>query len=93
MKRREEALHQGWGNVALKERGPGPVSVKDWTLENIEASYRGLIEREGIKGGDIIHPTRLALTGKTVGPSLFELIEILCKEESVETRGGFLRGG
>ena len=57
--------------------------VSDWTLENIEAAYRGLIEREGIKGGAIIHPTRLALTGKTVGPGLFEIIEILGKDESV----------
>jgi glutamyl-tRNA synthetase len=72
------------GVVALMRKGAASLEeVSDWTLENIEAAYRGLIEREGIKGGAIIHPTRLALTGKTVGPGLFEIIEILGKDESV----------
>ncbi len=80
----ERKLFTKVGVASLLKKGALVLSsVEDWTLENIEASYRGLIEREGIKGGDIIHPTRLALSGKTVGPSLFELIEILGKEESV----------
>ena len=31
----------------------------------------------------MIHPTRLALSGKTVGPGLFELMYVLGKDESV----------
>ena len=30
--------------------------------------------------GQFIHPTRLALTGKSVGPGLFELAELLGRE-------------
>lgn len=72
------------GVAPLLVKGAAALSqVTDWTLENVEAAYRGVIEREGIKGGEIIHPTRLALTGKTVGPGLFEIIEILGKDESV----------
>lgn len=72
------------GVAALLRKGAVVLSeVADWTLENVEASYRSLIEREGIKGGDIIHPTRLALSGKTVGPGLFEIIDILGKDEAV----------
>lgn len=80
----ERKLFTKVGVSALLRKGAQALSsVEDWTLENVEAAYRQLIEREGIKGGDIIHPTRLALTGRTVGPSLFELIEILGKETSV----------
>lgn len=80
----EKKLFTKVGVAALLKKGARALSsVEDWTLENIESSYRRLIEQEGIKGGDIIHPTRLALSGKTVGPGLFELIEILGKEASV----------
>ncbi|MGI6667494.1 MAG: glutamate--tRNA ligase [Bacillota bacterium] len=72
------------GVTELLRKGAAALdAVQDWTLENVESSYRQLIAREGIKGGDIIHPTRLALSGKTVGPSLFDIIEILGKTESV----------
>jgi nondiscriminating glutamyl-tRNA synthetase len=56
-------------------------AVDDWNLDSLERAYRDLIEREGIKSGEIIHPTRLALTGRTVGPGLFEIVEILGKSE------------
>lgn len=48
---------------------------------SVEAAYRRLIEEKGIKGGDLIHPTRLALTGRTVGPGLFEIMALLGKEK------------
>ncbi len=51
--------------------------------ENIEAFYRQYAERLGIKAAQIIHPTRLALTGRTVSPGLFEVMEILGREECI----------
>ncbi len=53
--------------------------VDPFTLENTEAAYRRVIEEMGIKGGDLIHPTRLALSGRTVGPGLFDIIAVLGK--------------
>jgi len=80
----EKKLFTRPGVAGLMRKGARALaSVEEWNLENVEAAYRRLIEQEGIKGGDIIHPTRLALSGKTVGPGLFEIIEILGKEESV----------
>ncbi len=35
---------------------------------------------QGISAGEIIHPTRLALTGLGSGPSLFVMMELLGKE-------------
>ncbi len=49
----------------------------------IEESIRGLVKDMGIKAGDVIHPVRVALTGGTVSPGIFEVIEFLGKEKSV----------
>ena len=47
----------------------------------IKAAFETLAAREGRSLGEYVHPTRLALTGKSVGPGLFELAELLGKEE------------
>jgi nondiscriminating glutamyl-tRNA synthetase len=50
----------------------------------IEAACRRIVEQNGMKLGDLIHPARLALTGKTVGPGFYAVVELLGKEESVK---------
>jgi len=52
-------------------------------LGAIEAAVRGAAEALGIKSGAVIHPLRVALTGKTVGPGLFELIEVLGRDRTL----------
>lgn len=50
---------------------------------NIEKVYREYAEELSIKAADLIHPTRLALTGRTVSPGLFEVMEVLGREECI----------
>jgi len=50
----------------------------------IEVACTRIVEQNGIKLGDLIHPARLALTGKTVGPGFYAVVELLGKEESVK---------
>jgi len=38
----------------------------------------------GVEDKAVIHPLRVALTGKTVGPGLFELIEVLGKDRVLD---------
>jgi glutamyl-tRNA synthetase len=40
-------------------------------------------KRLGVKVGAIVHPTRLAVTGSNVGPSLYHLLEVLGKEKVI----------
>ena len=42
-----------------------------------EAAVRALAAERGIHSREVIHPARVALTGKTAGPGLFELMELL----------------
>jgi len=51
-----------------------------FTAQEIESALRRVSERHGIFAGKIIHPVRLAATGLSVGPGLFDLLELLGKE-------------
>jgi glutamyl-tRNA synthetase len=46
----------------------------------IEATLKNTAASLGVKVGRIVHPTRLAVTGSNVGPSLYHLLEVLGKE-------------
>jgi len=48
--------------------------------EPLEKHLRGWCESHGLSAGKLIHPIRLALTGKTVSPGLFELMNVLGRE-------------
>ncbi len=54
-----------------------------WGRETAEAAVRGLAGEQGIHSREIIHPVRVALTGKTAGPGLFELMELLGRQRVV----------
>jgi glutamyl-tRNA synthetase len=41
------------------------------------------METTGLKLGKIAQPVRVALTGKTVSPGIFEIIEVLGKDRSI----------
>jgi glutamyl-tRNA synthetase len=45
----------------------------------IEATLKNTAAKLGVKVGRIVHPTRLAVTGSNVGPSLYHLLEVLEK--------------
>lgn len=52
-------------------------SLAEWTHDGIEDAIRTLSEELNIKPAALIHLTRMAVSGRTVGPSLFELLEVL----------------
>ncbi|MDQ7840710.1 MAG: glutamate--tRNA ligase [bacterium] len=51
---------------------------------SIEIALREVCARAGAEARALVHPARVALTGKTTGPGLFELIEVLGRERAVE---------
>lgn len=57
------------------------ADANPFTAETIKAAYEARAEQDGVTLGAFVHPTRLALTGKSVGPGLFELTELLGIEE------------
>jgi glutamyl-tRNA synthetase len=57
-------------------------ALSPFTKEALEAALRSLAEERGIKPGILIHPTRMALSGATGGPPLFDLVEVMGRDST-----------
>ena len=57
-----------------------PVTFTEAALEQ---TLRSVAETRGLKAGALIHATRLALTGRTVSPGLFEMLRLLGRDEAL----------
>jgi glutamyl-tRNA synthetase len=55
--------------------------LEKFDANQIEATLKITAANLGGKMGTIVHPTRLAVTGSTVGPSLYQLLEVLGREK------------
>jgi glutamyl-tRNA synthetase len=55
-------------------------SHDDWSAEPLEEAYRQLTERLEVKGRDLFGLMRVAITGRTVSPPLFQSMELLGRE-------------
>lgn len=73
-------------NVAdLLAKGRACLAILEgFDTERVESAYRQLMSELEIKGGTLIHPTRLALTGQTVSPGLFDVMALLGKKKCLE---------
>jgi glutamyl-tRNA synthetase len=58
--------------------------VTDWVEDKIQNSFESYVKDNNIKFGDIAPQLRLVLTGKANGPSLFGIMELLGKDESID---------
>ncbi len=71
------------GSVEAIEAAQRVLADVDWTLEAIEAALRGLPEELGIGFGKVAQPVRVAVTGSSVSPPLFESVELLGRERTL----------
>ncbi len=58
--------------------------IDPFTAETAEAALRQFAEEAGVKAGLLINGSRTMLTGQAVGPSMFEVFDILGQKRSVE---------
>ena len=56
------------------------ASVPAFDAASIESTLKKVAAELGVKAGALVHPTRLACTGRSIGPSLYHLIEILGRD-------------
>ena len=74
----------------LEEFAADLEHLQDWQIATLENELRTFTEKKGIKAAVLIHPTRLAVSGKTSGPGLFELLYSMGKEMTVRRLQKFL---
>ena len=56
------------------------AKIDNWNLEKIESILKTLAQKLGCKTGDLVHPARVAVSGRSVGPSLYHMLEVMGKE-------------
>src|SRR3954453_12185662 len=56
----------------LREARAALAGAEPFDSETVEAALRGLVDRLGVKAKDVFQPVRVAISGKTVSPGIFE---------------------
>jgi len=77
-----EASVDGGAEVVAAARG-ALADLEPFTAEAIEAALRDVVEGLGLKPRQAFQPIRVAVTGSTVSPGLFESIELLGRERTL----------
>jgi glutamyl-tRNA synthetase len=57
--------------------------LEEWNAATTEAAVREFAENSGLKLGKIAQPLRAALTGRSTSPGVFDVLEVLGREESL----------
>jgi glutamyl-tRNA synthetase len=75
----EEKAVVKWFGVAhlkpmLEQEIAAYSALPEWTVEGLEEATRSITETLGVRFPEVVHPTRVAATGRTVGPGLFETL-------------------
>jgi glutamyl-tRNA synthetase len=60
------------------------AATEPFTVASIEAALHELVERLGVKPGQVFQPVRVAIAGTTVSPGIFESVASLGKERTLE---------
>jgi len=58
-------------------------AVDDWTQPALEDSAKAVAESQDVGLGKIAQPVRVALTGTTVSPSVFEIMAVIGRDETL----------
>ena len=88
----DEYDRAAWDKVMAKDGVPGILktaseylaSLDTWSAAAIEAVLRGMLEEMGIGAAKGLQPLRVAVTGSSVSPPLFESMAALGKEKTLE---------
>jgi glutamyl-tRNA synthetase len=79
----KKVMKEGSGEL-LEAAAATLAGVEQFTPEAIEAALAPLLERFDVKPGRLYQPLRVAITGTSVSPGIFESLSVLGREESVK---------
>jgi glutamyl-tRNA synthetase len=87
-----EAVAKQWKDRAgsanlLALAGERLSTVTEWTAAALEPALRALAESQGLAAGKIFQPLRVALTGLTVSPGIFDVLVMLGRDRSLARIG------
>ena len=68
---------------SLLDELSGEIGAGDWQVAALEARLRDFVAAKGLKLGAVAQPLRAALTGSLASPGIFEVMEVLGRDETV----------
>jgi glutamyl-tRNA synthetase len=71
----------------IAELLPDLTTVEPWTAAALEETVRTFIQRKEIKLGTVAQPLRVALTGRPTSPGIFDVLQVLGRDESLARLG------
>lgn len=79
----EKSLGKPGARELLERFGQRLPTVEPFAVSKLEETLREFVAAESIKIGELIHPLRLALTGRSVGFGLYDILAILGRDRSL----------
>ncbi len=79
-----KTLKADTAKMVLEESAARLKNQQDFSSTALEKYARDLAAEKGVKPGQIFHPIRVAVSGRTTGPSLFHMMEIMGREKVVQ---------
>lgn len=76
-------LLQGDARALLGAAHQSLASLANWDAASVEAAIREVADRGGVKLGKLAQPLRVALTGRTTSPGIFDVLALLGRDESL----------
>ena len=77
-----KATKDDWASAVLSET-TAAYATAEWNHDSLKAVIEQVGEKHGLKLGKVQAPIRVAITGRTVGPPLFESLELLGRETTL----------
>jgi glutamyl-tRNA synthetase len=77
------AILDNGGRAHIVELLPRFTDLPQWTASATESAVRHYAEETGVKLGQVAQPLRAALTGRSTSPGIFDVLEVLGREESL----------
>ena len=71
------------GKIALQDLVPVLAACGEWKAPVLEAAVKAFAEQSGTKLGKLAQPLRASLTGTSISPPIFDVLEVLGREESM----------
>lgn len=71
------------GRALLKSVLPALEATTEWTAAALDSTARAFAEEKNLKLGKIAQPLRAALVGKSTSPGVFDVLEVLGREEAL----------
>jgi glutamyl-tRNA synthetase len=88
--RPESYDEKAWGKVMgdgaperLRAAREALATAEPFDVATVEEALRGVVERLAVKPKDVFQPVRLAITGTTVSPGIFESVAALGRDETL----------